>query len=89
MDPQGIWSSVTRQDRSISHILSGLSLELYVGQFSYLGGSLSQKSGARLSVHASDTHPMVDELGVDLGPGTSNSIAMRRVRGRTRSMLSI
>ncbi len=44
-----------------------------------MGSVLSQKAGARLAIHDSRSFPVVDENGVDLQPGTSNSVAIRTV----------
>ncbi len=42
-------------------------------------GDISEKGGARLVIHDPMSQPMVDEFGLDLQPGTANSVALHLV----------
>ncbi len=48
-------------------------------QRGYMSGTLSQKAGMRIAVHSPHLHPLVDEFGLDVEPGTASSIAIQLV----------
>ncbi len=62
-----------------SLVCPGLNLEMYVDQPLYMAGALSQSAGVRVVVHPPDDHPLVDEMGINVLPGTDTSIALRTV----------
>ncbi len=62
-------------------VCTGLHVELFLDQISYMAGTLSEKAGVRIAVHNSHIHPMVDEFGLDVEPGTATSIAIQLVSG--------
>ena len=60
-------------------IKKGLEVELVLDQRGYMSGTLSQKAGMRIAVHSPHLHPLVDEFGLDVEPGTASSIAIQLV----------
>ncbi len=61
-------------------IEKGLEVELVLDQRGYMSGTLSQKAGMRIAVHSPHLHPLVDEFGLDVEPGTASSIAIQLVK---------
>ncbi len=64
----------------MGHIILGLDIEIFLDQPKYMSGELSQQAGARVVVHNAATSPLVDELGLNVQPGTASSIAVQMVR---------
>ncbi len=63
----------------------GISFELHIEQDGYMSGFLSQKAGARVVIHYPYDYPMVGEFGMDLRPGTANSISVQMVTIHTNT----
>lgn len=66
--------------------LKGLKLNLFIESFQYVP-ELSQTAGARIVIHNQGEMPFPDEEGINLVPGFSTSVGVRRVY--TFFMLSI
>ncbi len=55
----------------------GLKLKLFVDQFNYMSGKLSQTGGVRVTTHSPDSYAKIGQLGQNIRPGTSTSLAMQ------------
>lgn len=58
--------------------LKGLKLNLFIESSEYLG-FLSHSAGARILIHSQGEMPYPDDEGINLAPGISTSIGLRRV----------
>ncbi len=56
-----------------------MEVEMFVDQINYMSGLLSQSAGVRVIVHPPDDHPKVEEMGLNVMPGTETSIAISKV----------
>jgi len=64
---------------SMSGASYGLSLDLNIEPDDYLKGGQTAAVGARVSVQERNAYPLVDEYGMDLGPGQLTSVSIQLV----------
>lgn len=77
---------VRRRRSSKSFLLSGLKLNLNIESNEYVP-EISQAAGARIVIHPQGEMPFPDEEGVNLVPGFSTAIGVRRVEIYFSSLL--
>lgn len=68
--------------------IKGLKLNLFIESFEYVS-QLSHTAGARVVIHNQGEMPFPDEEGINLAPGFSTSIGVRRVETFFTSSLHI
>ncbi|XP_040571156.1 epithelial sodium channel subunit gamma-like isoform X2 [Lepeophtheirus salmonis] len=63
---------------SLTGIMNGLSLELYLNQDNYMQKGLSRKAGATVVIHDGAVLPQIEEFGHQIPPKTATSIALEK-----------
>ena len=75
------WSSVSKAVMTLAAFISitGLKLNLFIESLQYVS-ALSHSAGARIAIHDQNSLSFPDEEGINVLPGISTSVGVRRVR---------
>ncbi|XP_037071059.1 degenerin-like protein unc-105 [Pollicipes pollicipes] len=66
-----------RRNTTLTGADYGLTLVLYTNTNDYMPSTVSQTVGARVTIHSSDTLPLVNEAGMNIAPASVSSISLK------------